>query len=645
MNKSVRRTHIILCFAVLFVCLATDVYAQKITDSLKEVKVRAQRKPTSNDARINLFSPGQKITSIDSITLQQYQYQSIANLLSQQVPVFVRSYGFNNLATLNFRGSSAAQSQVLWNGVPIQNAALGMADVSLLPVLLIDKVSVVYGGSAALWGSGNVGGALCLENNPPVFHNKPAKSLSLSAGGGSYGQYLGGANAGFSNKRWSIAAKAFMQNATNNFSYTDANGIRKPMSNATLNGMGGVLQTAYKVNEKNTLTFDAWYQQYERRIPPALFEAASAKRQQDRSLRMLLGWNRHTEKNTWYAKASLTRDFMDYRDTMSAVHSRNVTWQYFQDIGFRRKVSGNSNLMIFMPVQLSWIDIQTTQANHTQSRLALAAAYNVHWFADRLNLAINARGEHINGNNIFLPGANASYALTHWLSLKGNVQRTYRYPTLNELYYVPGGNSSLKPEQGWSEDAGYAVKLKVTPSLTLQHDVSVFNRVIDDWIIWFGGSIWTPHNIATVHSRGVETENNLQWQMRRVKWHLGFNTAYVRATTQASYMPYDGSIGKQIPYSPLYNGQANVGFIVRGIYFNYNHTYTGYRYITIDESSWLLPYNTGNIQLSYDLSLNRVPCRFSLRCNNVWDHDYQVVGFRPMPGINWQADIRITLAR
>ncbi len=166
-------------------------HAQNIKDStLNEVKVNGKHK-VSNDTRVNEFSPGQKVKTIDSTLLQQYQLQNIANLLSQQEPVFIKSYGFNGLATLNFRGSSAAQSEVLWNGVPIQNAALGIADVSTLPVLFMNKVNIVYGGSAALWGSGNVGGALLLENDAPVF-DSGRRSLSFSGGIGSFGQYLGG---------------------------------------------------------------------------------------------------------------------------------------------------------------------------------------------------------------------------------------------------------------------------------------------------------------------------------------------------------------------------------------------------------------------------------------------------------------------
>ena len=32
--------------------------------------------------------------------------------------------------------------------------------------------------------------------------------------------------------------------------------------------------------------------------------------------------------------------------------------------------------------------------------------------------------------------------------------RSYRAPTLNERYWVPGGNPALLPEAGWGSEAG-----------------------------------------------------------------------------------------------------------------------------------------------------------------------------------------------
>lgn len=614
----------------------SPLHAQQLADTLHEVKVKG-RKNISNDPKIQAYIPGQKVITIDSTMLQVYQQQSVANLLSQQVPVFIKSYGFNGVATLNFRGSSSAQSQVLWNGVPLQNAALGLTDVSLLPVSLMDKINVVYGSSSAMLGSGNVGGAVLLENDQPVFDSNKKTKLMVSASAGSFGQFQGGIKTSFTSKKWFTSIQLFGQAARNNFPYTDANGQDKNMDNAHLKGGGGLLQTAYKVNEKNTLSLLAWYQSYDREIPPATFEYTSVKDQQDAAARFLLDWEHKSAKVKWYAKAAFLLDEMKYSDSQVALHTHNTTRQYFQELGVQQSFGAHNEVLVFAPVQISWLDQDAK--TYTQTKVAIAAAWRMHYINDKLQLAINARQEWVELNSNFLPGANASYQLFHWLKLRGNVQRTYRVPTLNELYYNPGGNKDLKPEQGWNEDGGYVIDLHFAKRYTFHHELSAFNRNINDWIIWFGGSIWTPHNIASVHSRGLETGNTFTAGFGRWQLHLGLNTSYVLATTTESYVPNDGSVGKQIPYTPRYQWQANIGFSYNSFYLNYNHVYVGYRFITTDESSYLKPYNTGNLQLMYTLKLYSRQWRISLQCNNIWNEQYQVVAGRPMPGINWLAGL------
>jgi vitamin B12 transporter len=611
------------------------VIAQSVKDSLlHEINVTGKQS-TSSDTRVNDFSPGQKIKAIDTATLQQYQLQSMANLLSQQVSVFVKSYGFNGLATLSFRGSSAAQSQVLWNGVPIQNTALGVADVSTLPVMLMNKVNIVYGGSAALWGSGNVGGALLLENDAPVF-DSGKRSLSVAGGLGSFSQYLGGLKGSISGRRWYFSGNVFAQVAENNFPYTDA-GLQQHITNDHLQSVAALVQGAYRIGDQHVVSLSAWYQQYDRQIPPALFEPYSDKRQDDGSLRLLASWHRQTGSDNWYAKTSFITDNVRYTDDIVQQKTNNTAYQYYQEAGWKKQWGRFGQLLVFIPVQVAWINLPGD--TKYQNKAALAGAYELKAFGNLLNIAVNARDEVVNGNNIFLPGANASLDVTEWLSLRANAQRTYRVPSLNELYYDPGGNARLKPEQGWSEDGGYSVKMKLG-SVKLYHDLSLFNRDIHDWIIWLGGAVWTPHNIAEVHSRGLETENDLSWTVGKWAFHLGANTSYVLATTVSSYFQNDGSTGKQIPYAPRYSGQANVGFSYKRLSLNYNHTYTGYRFMTMDESEYVPPYQTGNVQLMYNTAVSGHSFQFTGQCNNIWNAQYQVVANRPMPGINWLLGIK-----
>ena len=614
----------------------------QVVDTLKEVRIKAKRekKNSSNDERLNTYSPGQSTYTIDSVTLEQYKFQNMANLLSQQVPVFVKSYGLNNIATLNFRGASAAQSQVYWNGVPLQNAALGIADVSLLPVSLMNKVNVVYGSSSALWGSGNVGGALLIENDLPAFDDSGSFTQSVSAVAASFGHYQFGLKSAVATKRFAMSINAFGQSAKNNFTYKDNDDSARQMNNAKLQSGVGLIQAGYKVNNRNIISARVWYQQYYREIPPALFEPTSFKNQRDESLRLLLDWNRKGfVTNVWF-KTAYIRDFVWYRDTTVLIDSKNFTNQVYTEAGIDHRFNNHHKLLLFAPVHISWIDKVNTGERFTQNKYALAVAYLYTAFNDKLNISVNGRGEIINDISVLLPGINASYDVTNRFQLRANVQRTFRVPTLNELYYNPGGNTNLKPEKGWSQDVGYTFIVK--RKLSLQHSVSAYNRVINDWIMWFGGSIWTPHNIATVHSRGLQTENKFQYKIDRMVLHLSLNGSYTLATTTTSYLPGDGSIGKQIPYTPLYNGQGNIGVTWKKLYVNYNHTYTGLRYITIDESFGLPSYTLGNIQLMYTMPVGSNLLQLTAQCNNVWNARYYVVNARPMPGINWLAGLSFT---
>lgn len=628
----------LVAFAVI-VCFPLSASWAQLSDTLHQVDIHSQKQHhISSDERLNVFAPGQKVVHIDSTVLHQYQYQSIANLLAQQAPVFIKSYGFNSLATLNFRGASSAQSAVYWNGVPIQNAALGVTDVSLLPVSLMDKVNIVYGGSAALWGSGNVGGALMLENDEPIFDSVHRK-LSVSAGAGSFAQYMGALKAAYNNEKWFFSLNGYLQSARDNFPYTTLAGTTENTINDVMYGGGAIAEAAYRITDNNVISLTTWYQYNNREIPPALFENDSLKKSATTSLRTLLQWKKEKGKNKWYIRSSFIADNMVYNDPVILLNANNNAYQYYQEMGWQRRMNDNSQVLIFIPTQVTWMKMVPDTLNRSIVKTAIAGAYNVKLLR-KLDIAVNARGEIVNSTSFLLPGVDASYRLANWFSLIGNVQRTYRTPTLNELYYIPGGNSSLKPEQGWNEDAGYKIKLK-TGNFIFNHELSVFNRNIKDWIIWFGGAIWTPHNIAQVYSRGLETQNELLYSVGKCIFHLSLNTNYILATTVSSYIPNDGSIGKQIPYTPIYSGQANLGLTFKGLYINYNQTYSGYRYITTDESEYLSPYQTGNVQLTYHITSSH-PIELLAQCNNIWNNHYAVVSYRPMPGINYVIGVKFS---
>ena len=594
--------------------------------------VRAERKTAASDARAAIFSPGLKATVLDSAVLRLYDQQTVATLLAEQSSVFVKSYGFNALATLNFRGASAAQSLVLWNGVPLQNAALGLADVSLLPVSLVDKVSVLYGASAGLWGSGAVGGAVLLESDSARFENGYNR-LSASASLGSFGQRGGLLRGDISGRKVAFSIRAFSQRAENDFQipatfFSPA----ERQGNAELRGSGMLLRAAAKLSRRQSLEAHAWLQQFERQIPRALFESSSVKAQSDRNHRGLLSYRREGRIELGAKLAGLV-DELHYNDAASGIQTKNRSHQLFGEASGRwRKRDGKLDFLLFAPWQHSWMR-RSDDSLVSQARIAIAAAGRARFIDSRLEPALTSRLEKIDERVVFLPGINASFRATGWLAVRGALQQTYRAPSLNELYYTPGGNPSLKPEEGWGGEVGYTARAERTARWSFRHEATLYHRDVRNWILWFGGAIWTPHNIAEVRSQGVEVDNRLSvWLSSKSNLVITANAAFAQATTQERKLPGDGSLGKQLPYTPKATANASAGLYVDRFFISYQHMYTGLRYVTTDESFSIPAYHTGNVSAMWEGKIIGHEAALSGRLTNIWNEQYSVVAGRPMPG-------------
>lgn len=615
----------------------TAAFAQNLADTLPAFELKNRIATTSPDERLNAYTPGQRKVHLDSLTLQHYRQLSLAQLLADRVPVFVKSYGFNALATLQFRGSSAAQSGVYWMGIPLQQSALGVADVSLLASGLFASADVVYGGSAALWGSGNVGGAVLLDGPTPAFSAQPRWQVDATTSIGSFGQRTGQMHGRWQQKHWDISLRGIGQQATNDFSYKNLLGQEANTRHAQLQGLSGLLHISRKVSAKDLVTGAVWQQRYDRDIPAALFEDVSTKNRIDQSTRTVLHWQ-HDGKARWHLRTGWFRDDLTYRDDTIRLHAAQTVHQFYGEAGLKLTPGNRQELLLFAPMQLA--GMQSDSGWRQQRRLALAAAYQWKSANQALQLALQGRTEWIDDVLVGLPGANMSLRLRSWLMLKGNVQRTYRAPTLNEWYAIPGGNPSLKPESGWAADGGYVLQFMLPGNIRFRQELSLYSRWIDNWILWFGGAIWTPHNIARVRSRGLEWEQRLDIPIHQSRIQLSGSWQYTQARTMRSRLPGDGSVGRQIPYTPLFSSQCHVSFIRPFWFATLNYTYTGYRYFNTDETGLLPAYQLLNLYAQGTLIRGkRGEWNVHAQVQNLLNERYIVVNGRPMPGRYFLAGI------
>ena len=80
-----------------------------------------------------LSEVGVQKTTFDSVALKENIALSMADVLSYNSSVFVKSYGRATLSTVSFRGTSPSHTQVTWNGMRLNNPMLGMTDFSMIP--------------------------------------------------------------------------------------------------------------------------------------------------------------------------------------------------------------------------------------------------------------------------------------------------------------------------------------------------------------------------------------------------------------------------------------------------------------------------------------------------------------------------------
>ncbi|MBX2972861.1 MAG: TonB-dependent receptor, partial [Flavobacteriales bacterium] len=246
----------------------------------------------------------------------------------------------------------------------------------------------------------------------------------------------------------------------------------------------------------------------------------------------------------------------------------------------------------------------------------------------------------------FTGSLGAEYRLRTWATLKMQAARLYRIPTLNDLYWNPGGNPDLLSESGYSGDLGIALQ-RTIKTVAVRSEITWFNRIMDNWIIWLPGpGYWSPRNIMQVWSRGVETDNEIAWKVGASTVKLGVLTNHVVSTNQVAKSRYDDSVDKQLIYVPMYSGNARLGVSRTRGSVQLSATYTGYRYTSTDNREFLEPYWLLNASASVRvLRKARWQADVFVQANNILNTRYEIMLSRPMPLRNYQAGIRFHFDR
>lgn len=630
--------HALMTFFLICGQKASIISQQSVSDSslflLEEVIIEAPR--------VSSLTPGLKITVFDSLTKVNYKQKNLSDVLADESPLFIKSYGLGSLATSSFRGGSAYHTAVLWNGISLSNPMNGQLDLSLVPIHAADEIKLQFGGSSALFGSGAVAGVVHLLNSSR-FNQGIATGVNLYAG--SFSDYRQAFFFEISKRKMVSSLKFFNATSKNNFNYHNiysASDATITQSNSELKNQGMISENKFVIRKNQILSVNAWLQCTDRNIPPTMLQQEHRSNQKDDAIRLTTEWKQEKKNVATFIRAAWLNEKLIYSDYLAGFSDTSETQQGIAEA--ETKITLNSKHVVNLGVHNTYSIArhESFENDPHQNRFALFASYLFVSNDKKLSASLSAREELLNRS--FLPftySSGAKYAISKYLTARVNVSKVYRIPTFNDLYWMPGGNPDLLPENGFTEEAGINMVLE-NKTLLFKTDVTVFNRNMENWIVWLPGvSYWNPQNIMDVWSRGMETNNSLTVKKGKAKIVLAVLTNYVLSENRTSKTENDASLNKQLIYTPMYSGMAKISIEYKSMTLSYRHNYVGYRYTSTDNTQYLEPYELGSIYFSYHASIKNYNMNIFLQAYNIWNERYQILSNRAMPGVNFNGGISL----
>lgn len=590
------------------------------------------------------FSAGKRTDQIDSTSKQNFTFHSLAELLQLNSGIFIKNYGPGALAGTSMRGGNASQTAILWNGINIQNAMLGQNDLSLLPSVMFNDMKVEYGGSSALWGSGAVAGSILLGNKAEF--NKGFES-KVNLAKASFGTFKTSALLNYSNRKFYSSTKVYLHNSNNDFTYVKNVNLRDSLyrqKNSVFSIKGFMQQLKFLIDPYQSLELHFWADQADRQLSLSTDASLKPAIQKDENIRAQLSWNQNKNKWDKTFKTALLSNAIIYNNENSVSHDYSRVLSGILESENIYRYSDKSQMIFGMNSTISEAQSDAYLKKQSIYKISVLAGNRSLLFNDKLEFNTVLRGEYFSTTALpFTGNIGISYMPLKGLKAGVNAAKIYRQPTLNELYWYPGGNKDLKPEEGISMEGDLTYEVN-SEKMFFMIGGSAYSRTIDNWILWLPGTNGspTPSNIQSVWSRGTETRIKTGYRKGNWLFTIQLYTAYTLSTVEKEGQENGETKGKQLIYTPRYIGNANAGIAYKKFSFHFYQHYTGYRFTSSDNKQWLEPYHYSDLRMNYSGNIGETTqMSLYLAAYNIFNENYAIIANRPMPRMSFEIGISL----
>ena len=435
-----RTTLLIIFLSVRLLCAQTDQ-----REELDEIIIKGNFAETVN--------PGYSIQVISDSILKS-DYQSLGELLQNQVNLYFKQNGYGMVSSISLRGTTAAQTGVFWNGLNINSALNGQTDFNTLQGNSFSEVEIRRGGGSVLLGNGAVGGAINLSDR---IHFDGVEKLLLLLGAGSYQTYNGQFTGLLSTSDFfaKVSFGGFSSENDYPFLGTDLKNENGEIRNYNVN-----VTLAYKLNDKNQINLFSTVFDNDRNLSRTLTTTAN-ENLTNLDTRLMSEWKYLGNHFTSSLKlAFLHEDFkylfdQDQPDNSSVGSSDRLIAKY--DLTYFLKEN------IFLKGGVEYENAKGSGSNFEDAVRNDFTGYLLfqHSPTEKFTYNLSSRAGSSSAYDIpVIFSVDGSYRFKEGIAVRAAYSTNYRLPTFNDLYWVPGGNPELIPEKSSSGELGFDLTKK-----------------------------------------------------------------------------------------------------------------------------------------------------------------------------------------
>ncbi|MEW6982174.1 TonB-dependent receptor [Colwelliaceae bacterium 6471] len=548
---------------------------------------------TANRTLENKFDVLAAVDVFDRDSIEQLQPASVADLLNRIAGINVISGGTKaNNSSVFVRGGNSDHVLILLNGVRVGSATIGVKSLSSVSLELIDRVEVVRGPRASLWGSDAIGGVI------QIFTRQFAENT------GQVGLKLGSNNSqeiyasvGLGNEQHSYTLSASKEKSDGYDIKADDETDKDGFDNESfaVNGTSRVNQY-YSVElnaqlEQGNTEFDTSWGGNQADFKKHHFLVRNHIQLEHAYVQFSYANSRDNEVT--FGNNALPALFETKRDQLSALTQLSLSEQSEVVIG------------------ADWYNekINTSEIYNDDTREANAIYLTTRQQLDALKLEASVRRDEVGDVDTEITyQLGAGYDLSQDLMVALTYGTSFKAPTFNDLYYPWGGNENLV-----SETASNTELITRYKSDNFQAELSIYNTDFDDLIEWApdANGNWQPSNIASASIQGAEAT---------VTGTL-FNVSHRLSLTHLDAK--DDATGQQLARRPYFTANYSVTFTGDNWDASVELDHQGSRYDDKYHSTHLPSHTLVNLAANIEIS-SALKVVFS--AHNITDKDYQPTG-------------------